>query len=284
MGSVFKSESAPTPPPPPKPATIRDEIGGIEQVPVQNADGSITYVTRALPLTAEQKAEKETYNRIMQEALGEIERLSSTGFVHDESTQNVLNEWQKTQTELLDDAFDTRADLEEKSLARRGLGDSSAGFSVRRKRALDEQAAEKNLAREKTSIGEDIRLQKLGLQQNLYGIAANKQGADTALAYQSAAKGLGSVSSINATNQASISDYYNRQLSAYNSSLASNNQGGGHGGFGSMFGGFGGSSSSGGSTGEQVGGTLGTAIGTSIGGPVGGAIGGAIGTGIGGMF
>ena len=54
MGSIFKTQSAPPPAPPAPPSTYIDEIGGTEQVPVQNADGTYTYITRRRPLTAEE--------------------------------------------------------------------------------------------------------------------------------------------------------------------------------------------------------------------------------------
>lgn len=279
MGSVFASSQPSTPPPPP-PSTMRDEIGGIEQVPVRNPDGSITYVTRKLPLTAEEQAKKDEYDRIMSDALSEIERLSTVDFEADEETRKVLDAWEGEKSKLLEESFDDRETAEEKTLARRGLSDSSAASSVRRQRKLDRQEAEKQVDRESDMLSADIRNQQLGIQHNLYGIASSQDNLDQTRAYQNASLGLSSSSAMDASNRASLTDYYRRLNTAQMASQQSQSNGM----FGFMGGGnsFGGSS--GGSTGEQVGGAVGTAAGSYFGGPIGGAIGGAIGTAIGGSF
>jgi hypothetical protein len=47
MGSLFSSKT-PEPPFPPPPSIVRDEINKVEQVPVVNPDGSITFITRSI--------------------------------------------------------------------------------------------------------------------------------------------------------------------------------------------------------------------------------------------
>lgn len=251
MGSIFKAQTPPPPPPPPPPSTIRDEIGGVEQVPVVNEDGSTTYVTRKIPLTAEQQAEKDELESIMKDALTEIQKISSEDYQHDSSTQKVLDSWEETQRELLNDSTVEREQSEEKLLARRGLSDSSAARSVRRQRHLDKQAASKQIQREKDLLSSDIRNEQLGLQQNLYNIASSQQNADVARTFQSAARGQGSLISSDASRRASIASYYNRSRQVGPS----------------LFG--------------QLAGVAGTALGASFGGPIGAQIGGAIGSHIG---
>lgn len=223
MGSIFQPKvKAPTPPAPPPPSTYRDEIGGTEQVPVKNEDGTYTYITKRLPLTAEQKAEKEEYDRIMKDALSEIQKLSATDYEHDEATQKILKSWEEESQKSLAESFNERQDQEEKILARRGLSTSSAGESARRRRLTDKQEAGAQLSREKDLLSQDIKSERLALQQNLYNIASSRQDLDSAKALNSATSGLSAVTSINAGNRASIADYYGRQLSSQNTKLQSN--------------------------------------------------------------
>ncbi len=220
MGSIFKSQpSTPAPPPPPPPSTYRDEIGGTEQVPVKNPDGTYTYITRKLPLTDEQKAEQEAYDKIMKDALAEIQKLSSTDYDHDPQTQKVLDAWEAESQSILQETFEERSDEEDKILARRGLSSSSAGEAARRRRLVDKQEAQSQLNREKNLLADDVRHEKLALQQNLYNIASNRQDVEQARALSSATSGMSAVSSINAGNRASIADYYSRQLKQQNSKL-----------------------------------------------------------------
>lgn len=259
MGSVFNAlgGSSPSLPAPPAPSTMRDEIGGVEQVPVKNADGSITYVTRKLPLTEEEQAKQDTYDRIMSESLSEIEALSSADYTLDEETQNVLKDWQERKNKQLDTAYSDRQKEEEKLLARRGLSDSSTSLAVRRQRQLDKQDALDTVAGEADVLKSDIRSQRLANQQNLYALAANQQNLDQVQTYQTATLGQRGFSALDTSNRASIADYYNNQNVMYQSKLQNptNNL------FGS-------------SVNMQ---TVGTAAGTAIGGPVGGAIGSVLG-------
>lgn len=211
MGSLFESKEIPAPPTPPV-SYMRDEINGVEQVPVTNADGSVTYVTRALPLSPTEQAEKDELNRIMQESLGEITRLSSTDYTPSAATQKSLNAWESIRQDALEDTFEDRTTMEEKRLARRGLADSSAGQDVRRQRRLDEQDAQVNLAREKDVLADTLRTQEIGRQQNLYTIASTQNNADLARQTQSAAAGQRLFAQNQAFRQSSLLDYYNTQL------------------------------------------------------------------------
>ncbi|NBV54330.1 MAG: hypothetical protein EBR79_01295, partial [Proteobacteria bacterium] len=96
MGSLFKPKQ-PAPPPPAPPVTVRDQVNGVEQVPVTNPDGSITYVTRQIPLSAEQQAQKDELDAIMKDSLAEIKRLSATDYAPDDETKRILDQWTKTQ-------------------------------------------------------------------------------------------------------------------------------------------------------------------------------------------
>lgn len=210
MGSVFSGQKQSTPPPAP-PSTVVNEIAGVEQVPVRNSDGSITYVTRRLPLTAEQKKEEAQYKSIMAEALAEIEKLSASDYENSQDVQKVLDGWAGQKEKLLERSFDTRETEEEKRLAKRGLGDSSAGLALRRLRRLDEQEAEEELSREKDLLSSDIRKQQLALQQNLYNLAAERSDLELSKVLSGANNTASTFSAGDAARRASIADYYNNR-------------------------------------------------------------------------
>lgn len=243
MGSLFK-EHAPAPTPPAPPSTVRDEVNGVEQVPVTNPDGSVTYITRSLPLTAEQQAERDQLDAIMAESLTEMRKLSASDYAADEETQRVLGQWEQAQTKLLGKQVGQRARVEEEALARRGLGDSTAAQDVRRQRLLDQQDAERNVSLMKDEMASQVRNEKLALQQNLYNLAVSATDSKAARTAQAAANAQGNVLALNAQRQASIMDYYSTTRSQ-----------------GSSFGN---------ALGSSLGGTLGkAAMGAAIGGPAG---------------
>ncbi len=213
MGAIFGSPKIPTPPPPPPPSTIRDEVGGVEQVPVKNADGSTTYVTRKIPLTPEQQAEQDQLKGIMTEALAQIQKLSATDYTDTPETKAVLDKWQEAQTSLLGKNIADRTRQEEERLAQRGLADSSIGEDVRRKRLLDKQEADKNLSLTRDELSQQVRGQKLALQQNLYNVASSEDNADTARTFQAATKVQSEGLAADARRQASLLDYYNQSSS-----------------------------------------------------------------------
>ena len=208
MGSLFKA-STPAPTPPAPPSTVRDEVNGVEQVPVTNADGSITYITRAIPLTAEQQAQRDQLKEIMNESLTEIQKLSASDYSPDEATQKVLGQWKSAQADLLKNQVTARTQVEEEALARRGVSDSTAAETVRRQRLLDQQASEKSIANQTDQMASQIRSDKLGLQQNLYNLAASQTDATAARTAQAATRAQSTALALNAQRQASILDYYN---------------------------------------------------------------------------
>lgn len=238
MGSLFKPKQ-PAPPPPAPPVTVRDQVNGVEQVPVTNADGSITYVTRQIPLTAEQQAQKNELEAVMRESLAEIKRLSASDYAPDEDTKRILDQWTKTQEQLLGDRLASRGQQEEELLARRGLGDSAQGQAVRRQRLLDEQRARENLSLQRDELQNQVRGERLGLQQNLYNLASSQTNAETARVAQAATRGQSQVAALNAQRQASLLDYYNAGQggSAFGESLSSSLGRGIGGAIGSVVGG-----------------------------------------------
>jgi hypothetical protein len=199
----------PAPPAPPPPSIIRDEINKVEQVPVVNPDGSITYITRALPLTAEEQAERDQLNGIMQDALSEIKRLASSGYQEDEDTKRILDQWQAAQADIIGDSVTGRTRAEEDALARRGLADSSVGIEVRRKRNLDALEARQSLATERGLLSRDVRNERMAQQRDVYALASDQRNLAQAQQLQAAFKGQSAAAAINAQRNASLLDYYN---------------------------------------------------------------------------
>lgn len=221
MGTVFnqqsgKSAKQPSAPP----ASYINEIAGYEQVPVTNEDGTITYITRELPLSEADKIKKSELEKMANQALEEMQKLTSADYVASQSTQDLLNDWQASQQLALDKSFTSRTEQEEDRLAKRGLSDSTAADTVRRQNNQDEYDAEKQIEREKSSIAASIRQNELNNQQALYNLAQNQLNYKQAQILNNSKGDLSTINAINATNNASINDYYS------NKAIASNNSGG----------------------------------------------------------
>lgn len=210
MGSVFGGSKS-TPPPPPPPSSYKDELAGVEQVPVKNADGSVTYVTRKLPLTAEQKEKQAEYDSIMSDALGELKRLSSSDYEFDDQTKEKLNAYEQEQLSTLASLQSNRTRSEEDALAARGLQSSSIADSLRRQRSLDEASVKRSIERERTVIGDELRTNQLNYQQNLYNLAAQKQDMDAVQAQRSIAASSGATSTLNKYQNTSIANAYKKE-------------------------------------------------------------------------
>lgn len=211
MGSLFKQETPPPPPAPPM-TLVRDEVNNVEQVPVKNADGSVTYVTRRIPLSAEEQKERDTLDAIMKETLADINRLSQGDYTPDAATQKRLDAWSATRRDVLDDTFSERTRQEENTLARRGLQDSSAGADVRRQRRLDRQDANVAMQREREQLVSDLRNDDIARQQNLYNLAASQEDSTLAREARAASQGQRLVAQQDRFRQSSLLDYYNTQL------------------------------------------------------------------------
>lgn len=215
MGSVF-GDSKPSTPPPAPPSSYKDELAGVEQVPVKNPDGSITYVTRKLPLTEEQKQKQAEYDKIMSDSLAEIKKLSSSDYEFDEQTKAKLDAYEQEQLATLASLQSSRTKSEEEALAARGLQNSSVADSLRRQRSLDAANVKRSIERERAVVADDIRTNQLNYQQNLYNIAAQKQDMDAVRAQQSIASSSGATSALNKYQKSSIADAYAKNNSSGN--------------------------------------------------------------------
>lgn len=211
MGSLF-SQDVPAAPAPPPVTLVRDEINNVEQVPVENADGTTTFITRQIPLSAEEQAERDELDRIANESLAEITRLSTGAFTPDATAQRAIDALEATRIDALDDTFSERTRQEENRLAQRGLGDSSAGDDVRRQRRLDRQDADVSLQRDQETLIADLRADELGRQQNLFTLATQQQDATLARESRAALSGQRVLAQQDRFRQASILDSFNAQL------------------------------------------------------------------------
>ncbi len=252
MGSLFKPKQ-PAPPPPAPPVLVRDEVNGVEQVPITDANGATTYVTRPIALTPQQQAERDEINRIVSDSLTEINRLSRTDYAPDTTTQKVLDDWQARQEQLLAEGNQRRSQQEEERLAQRGLADSTAAQGVRRQRALDEQDSRSTVGLARTELANQIRGERLALQQNLFNTASGLKDASQARTARAATAGLGDAVALNAQRQASLLDYYNSANRSNGSVFAD-------------------------ALGRSAGNTVGRTVGGAIGGPLGSGVGSLLGS------
>ncbi|HEX2858687.1 MAG TPA: hypothetical protein VHP58_00555 [Alphaproteobacteria bacterium] len=212
-------------------AALRAAMAHREKARREGVRVRVNYVTRQLPLTAEQQAQKDQLTQIMNDSLTQIQKLSSGDYTADAATQKVLDQWKEAQQKIVDSGFVTRTQQEEQTLAARGIGDSSAAQSVRRQRRLDQQSATQNLQNAEDEMGSQVRSQNLQLQQQLYNLAASGIDSKQAAAQAAAATSLSGSFAQDARRQASLLDYYNKSnsgggYSVFNQSLQSGLGGG----------------------------------------------------------
>jgi hypothetical protein len=175
VSSLFGSApAAPPAPPPVEYVNTRDEVGGTQSNYVTNPDGTKTLVTSQLPLTAEQQAYKDQLNQIATDSLDWVNKLSTNFDINDPSLSWLKDEVQNytdTQVQGADKALADRANQEEKSLARFGQADSTAGIKTREQRGLDYSNSRTQITRDASSIQDQLKQQALGNATNLYSLA-----------------------------------------------------------------------------------------------------------------
>lgn len=173
MGSLFKPSvpAAPTPPPETK-YNYRDEISGTEQVRQENPDGSVTMVTRALPLSPEEQAAKDELSRIIQDTTKRYEDLT-TNYDIDliPGLRDTIDAFRTGQQRNLDKAYSDRTNVEEKALARYGVEDSTAGRGARADRGRDYSDSELQIGEQGRLLENDIRQQEIANTQSLFSLA-----------------------------------------------------------------------------------------------------------------
>lgn len=216
MGSLFKSPSPPAAPPPAQPMDVIDEINGIRETVVTRPDGTKELRRTAMPLSAEQQALKEQFDRIVNTQLTAIETLSRPELATSIAEfQPALKAFRDQVTRGLDRSQAQTTRVSEEALARRGLAQSTAATELRNVQANEFAAQRQQAAEQETLLAEDLRNQAIGRSQNLLALATQRQDQQ-ALRYlnaqQAAASSqLGLLQAQQAANQLQ----YSAQLNAF---------------------------------------------------------------------
>jgi hypothetical protein len=214
VGSLFSPKVPPAPAPPPETKyNYRDELTGVETVRQENPDGTVTMVTKPLPLSAEEQAAKETYERIVKEAGARIEDLTTNYDISKiEGLSDTINAFRTGQQRTLDSAYKARTDQEEKMLARYGVDDSTSASQTRSQRGRDYTDSQQQIGEQGRLLENDIRQQELGNTQNLFSLATGQRQQNFANQLGALQLGQGAVNAASNLSQ-------QRNLAIYNGSL-----------------------------------------------------------------
>ncbi|MFN7834842.1 MAG: hypothetical protein ACK5NY_03490 [Burkholderiaceae bacterium] len=195
---------------------VIDEINGVRETVVTRPDGTKELRRTAMPLSPEQQALKEQFDRIVNTQLTSIETLSRPELAASiPEFQPALKAFREQVTAGLDRSQAQTARISEEQLARRGLSQSTAATELRNVQANEFAGQRQQAAQQETLLAEDLRNQAIGRSQNLLSIATQRQDQQ-ALRYlqaqQSAASSqLGLLQAQQAANQLQ----YSAQLNAF---------------------------------------------------------------------
>ena len=214
MGNLFKPKVAAAPPPPPEQVfNYRDEVTGTEQVRQQNPDGSITLVTRALPMSAEEKAALDRIKQLEADTIKRIDDLTTNYDISKiDGLSDTINAFRSGQQRNLEGAYKSRSQEEEQVLARYGVEDSTAAAQTRSQRGRDFTDSQIQIGEQSRLLENDIRQQELGNATNLFSLA---QGSNQ----QNFANRLGALQLGNNAMNANAQLGQQRQLAIYNANL-----------------------------------------------------------------
>lgn len=137
------------------PLDILNEAMGVEQKTVTRPDGSKQLVISKLPLTPEEQRIKDTVQQNLQQSLTGLQQLMGTNY-SDFMDEQVVQDFEKYQSALLDRSFGKATQQQEEALAQRGISESTSGTEYRA--ALAGQQAEQR---------EQAGLQTISFAQNL---------------------------------------------------------------------------------------------------------------------
>lgn len=207
-----KIPAAPAPPPETK-YNYRDELSGVEQVRQENPDGSVTMVTRQLPLSPEEQAAKDNYDRIVKETGARIEDLTTNYDISKiPGLSDTITSFRSGQQRNLDTAAANRTAQEERALARYGVEDSTSASQTRSQRGRDYTDSQLQIGEQARLLENDIRQQELGNAQNLFSLATGQQQQNFANKLQGIQLGQNAVNSAGQLSQ-------QRNLAIYNGNL-----------------------------------------------------------------
>lgn len=207
-----KVPSAPAPPPETK-YNYRDEISGVEQVRQENPDGSVTMVTRQLPLSPEEQAAKDNYDRIVRETGQRIEDLTTNYDISKiPGLSDTITAFRNGQQRNLDSATAARTEQEERALARYGVEDSTSASQTRTQRGRDFTDSQLQIGEQGRLLENDIRQQELTNAQNLFSLATGERQQDFVNKLQGIQLGQGAVNAASNLSQ-------QRNLAIYNGAM-----------------------------------------------------------------
>jgi len=214
VGNLFKPKVAAAPALPAETKyNYKDEVTGTETVRQENPDGTVTMVTRALPLSAEEQAARDNLDRVIKETSARIEDLTNNYDVSKiEGLSDTLNAFRTGQQRTLDTAYKNRSAEEEKVLARYGVEDSTSGSQTRSQRGRDYTDSQQQIGEQARLLENDIRQQELTNQANLFALASGQQQQTIANQLNGIQLGQSAVNSASQLSQ-------QRNLAIYNGAL-----------------------------------------------------------------
>lgn len=211
MTSLLKPKAATTPIPQQAAfETQIDNVAGTKVERVKQPDGTYALVQSSLALSPEDQAMQDAWQRIAQDSLAYIDKLSNSYNRADVPwLDEYLTNYETSQTEAIDRAGLARTTAEEKALARFGQADSTAATQARAQRSSDIVDQRVQVQREMSGIEQDARNQAINQQAGLYDIATGE------LENQRQTQ-LGSLSRLVSTglNQQAASQNYNNSVAA----------------------------------------------------------------------
>lgn len=156
------------------PVDIINELLGVETRMVKDEEGNERLVT-SLNLSDEEQARLDQLQGMYDSYVVDLENLTKISAAIDDPTyEPVLNAVREQQADARKAAYNERAMLEEETLARRGLADSTAGGDVREQRGkvLQEQIRKDENAL--TLMAEDLRNAQIQRTGQSLSFATNK--------------------------------------------------------------------------------------------------------------
>jgi len=165
-----------------RPRDIINNILGVSTKEVTDENGNKSIVTDWV-LSPEEEERMNALESSYDSWLSDLNSLSSiTAAIEDPTYEPVVSALRENQRIARDEAYNSRTQLEEDTLARRGLADSQAGNQLRETRGADYQKQvvtdENNLA----LMAEDLRNQQYQRTANSLGFAANSLYQNKAMA------------------------------------------------------------------------------------------------------
>ena len=179
---------------------FQDLISGVEQVEVTNPDGSKSFVTRRIPLSPEDRAQRQQISEGITGLLTQAQDLAAINVAaKDARFSPVVDAFTAEQELALEERVSDISSKQEEALAKRGITASTVGTGARTALAGEEIAASQGIQRQGLLLGEDLRNQALNrtlsslqpfTQQQGFNASLEQAGLNRGQALQSQFAGL----------------------------------------------------------------------------------------------